>query len=87
MSDRSIRMLIERVFPSFDEALITQGIARLADKDRRVFCLYWGIGADHAYTLQEIGDREGITRHRVYQINTRARRRLLNICTKLRQVQ
>jgi len=48
----------------------------LSDREREVVKLYFGIGEDTAYTLEEIGIRFNLTRERVRQIKEKALKRL-----------
>lgn len=48
----------------------------LSEREREIICLYFGIGEDTSYTLDEIGRRAGITRERVRQIKDMALRKL-----------
>jgi RNA polymerase sigma factor, sigma-70 family len=48
----------------------------LTDKERQVLNLYFGIGMNHGYTLEEIGYKFGLTRERVRQIKEKAIKRL-----------
>lgn len=48
----------------------------LNDREREIIRLYFGIGEDTGYTLDEIGRRSGITRERVRQIKDIALRKL-----------
>jgi RNA polymerase primary sigma factor len=48
----------------------------LNDREREIIRLYFGIGEDTGYTLDEIGRRSGITRERVRQIKDMALRKL-----------
>jgi RNA polymerase sigma factor (sigma-70 family) len=43
-------------------------LARLTEREALVLRLRFGIGTDHEYTLQEIGDRLGVSRERVRQV-------------------
>ncbi len=70
--------------PGTDEDLIRESLARevqrslstLAEKEREIINLFYGIGVPHNYTLEEIGDMFGLTRERVRQIKEKALRRL-----------
>ena len=55
---------------------IVKTLATLNDRERNVIMLYFGIGQDQPYTLEEIGDKFGLTRERVRQIKEKALRRL-----------
>jgi RNA polymerase primary sigma factor len=51
-------------------------LAILSEREREIVCLYFGIGADTNYTLEEIGARFDLTRERVRQIKEAALRKL-----------
>lgn len=51
-------------------------LAGMRDREREVLRLYFGLGEAPALTLDEIGDRIGLTRERVRQIKDQALRRL-----------
>jgi RNA polymerase primary sigma factor len=50
-------------------------LGQLPEWDRRILELRFGINNADQLTLQEIGDRVGLTRERIRQIESRARRR------------
>ena len=51
---------------------IDQTLSLLTKRERDVLKMYYGIGEDTAYTLEEIGAQVNITRERVRQIKERA---------------
>lgn len=51
-------------------------LSTLEDKEKDVVKLYFGIGVDTAYTLEEIGQKFNLTRERVRQIKEKAIKRL-----------
>jgi len=53
-------------------------IAELPPQERRVLCMYFGVGYGEAYNLQEIGKIIGLSKERVRQIKERALGRLRN---------
>ncbi len=55
---------------------IQRSLATLTEKERDVINLYFGIGTNHEYTLEEIGAKFDLTRERVRQIKEKAIRRL-----------
>lgn len=55
---------------------IQRSLATLSEKERDVINLYYGIGTNHEYTLEEIGAKFDLTRERVRQIKEKAIRRL-----------
>lgn len=57
----------------------TRTVLEIVHKDHRAYTLlkhYYGLETGKTYTLQEIGDAEGITRERVRQINARSLERV-----------
>ena len=51
-------------------------MSSLADREREVLRLRYGLGTDREYTLEEIGRKLAITRERVRQIEARALQKL-----------
>jgi RNA polymerase primary sigma factor len=70
--------------PGPDEELYTQALSRsieealstLSEREAKVLRLYFGLGDTEPLTLEQIGERFGITRERVRQIKERALSRL-----------
>ncbi len=70
--------------PTTDEYLMNESLGKeiqrslstLSNKERDVINLYYGIGQNHSWTLDEIGIKYGLTRERVRQIKEKAIRRL-----------
>ena len=85
--DEEIKMVdvfVNEDTPGTDENLIRESLARevqrslstLAEKEREIINMFYGIGVPHSYTLDEIGSTFGLTRERVRQIKEKAIRRL-----------
>ena len=85
--DEEIKMVdifVNEDTPGTDENLIRESLAlevqrslsSLAEKEREIINLFYGIGVAHSYTLDEIGSMFGLTRERVRQIKEKAIRRL-----------
>lgn len=55
---------------------VQQGLSILSPREVEVLSTYYGLNGYKALTLEEIGDRYGLTRERVRQIKERAIRRL-----------
>lgn len=55
---------------------IERSLSVLSERECEVVKLFFGIGIGHGLTLEEIGDKYGITRERVRQIKEKALRRL-----------
>ncbi|TRZ75772.1 MAG: RNA polymerase sigma factor RpoD/SigA [Bacteroidetes bacterium] len=81
---RFLDVFVSEDVPGTDEDLIRESLARevqrslstLAEKEREIINLFYGIGVPHNYTLEEIGDMFDLTRERVRQIKEKALRRL-----------
>ena len=63
----SILLLKERV---------EQVLASLSPREARVLRMRFGLGQERAYTLEEVGQKFGLTRERIRQIESKALRRL-----------
>ena len=55
---------------------IDRCLSTLTEKEREILKLFFGIGVNYNYTLEEIGERFNLTRERVRQIKEKAVRRL-----------
>lgn len=51
---------------------IERSLKTLTDRQKCVLCYFFGIGIDHALSLEDIGDRFHLTRERVRQIKDKA---------------
>lgn len=51
---------------------IERSLSTLTDRQRDVIKLYFGIGVEHPMSLEDIGDKFGLTRERVRQIKDKA---------------
>jgi RNA polymerase primary sigma factor len=51
---------------------IERSLRVLTERQQEVIRLFFGIGEDHPISLEEIGERFGITRERVRQIKDKA---------------
>ncbi|GAB4129325.1 MAG: sigma-70 family RNA polymerase sigma factor [Ignavibacteriales bacterium] len=82
--NRLIDVLIDEQQPSPDDTLMSDSLrseidrvlSTLNEREADVVKLYFGLYEDHAYTLEEIGDKFHLTRERVRQIKEKAIRRL-----------
>jgi len=55
---------------------IDRAVSTLTPREADVVRFYFGLGDSHPMTLEEIGERFGLTRERVRQIKEKAIRRL-----------
>lgn len=51
---------------------IERSLSNLTERQREVICYFFGIGIDHPLSLEDIGERFGLTRERVRQIKDKA---------------
>lgn len=58
---------------------IERTLASLSKRECEVLKLYYGLDNDHAFTLEEIGEKFHLTRERVRQIKEKAIRRLRHV--------
>lgn len=70
--DTDDKLISESLSSEIDEILKKA----LNDKESEIIRLFFGIGVNHEYTLDEIGDTVGLSRERVRQLKERALKRL-----------
>ena len=54
-----------------DEDVVNWVLSKFAPRDAEIIRLRWGLGGSAPLTLEEVGDRMGLTRERIRQIETR----------------
>jgi RNA polymerase primary sigma factor len=57
---------------------IKRALSSLTERESDIVTLFYGIGFNHSFTLEEIGEKYDLTRERVRQIKEKAIRRLRN---------
>ncbi len=85
--NRLIDLLENKDLPSPDKLLISESlmieIERALDtlnkREAQVIRLYFGIGYENSFTLEEIGEKFNLTRERVRQIKEKALKRLRHV--------
>lgn len=55
---------------------IQRSLKTLSERQKEILCYFFGIGVEHAYSLEDIGRRFNLTRERVRQIKDKAITRL-----------
>ncbi|HEY5463482.1 MAG TPA: RNA polymerase sigma factor RpoD/SigA [Hanamia sp.] len=55
---------------------IQRSLTLLTPRQKEVICLFYGIGVDQSISLEELGERYGLTRERVRQIKDKALEKL-----------
>ena len=79
-----IDVLENRDTPQTDSMLINESLseeikrslATLTEREREIIVLFFGLGTNHALSLEEIGEKFNLTRERVRQIKDKALQRL-----------
>ena len=59
---------------SFKNAVLESEI--LDQREKEIICLWYGINCDRAHSLEEIGQKMGVTRERIRQIENKSLRKL-----------
>jgi RNA polymerase sigma factor (sigma-70 family) len=62
------------------ETQLLRALARLAPQEANILRLRFGLEGGQAFTLKEVGERLGVSRERVRQMEGRACSRLRRIC-------
>jgi RNA polymerase primary sigma factor len=55
---------------------VRKSLSSLSEREQKVLALRFGLGGGDSYTLEEVGDKIGVTRERVRQIEAKALRKL-----------
>ncbi len=76
LKDETLESPEENVLKSALNKEVMTVLSTLDEKEKEVVKLYFGIGVDTAYTLEEIGQKFNLTRERVRQIKEKAIKRL-----------
>jgi RNA polymerase primary sigma factor len=76
VTDRTTRAPDRDVLQDSAHSMVVRLLHGLREREREVVRLYYGIGENTTYTLEEIGCRLNLTRERVRQIKGEALRRL-----------
>ncbi len=63
---------------------VAQVLSTLSPREERILKLRFGLENGHAYTLEEVGQKFGLTRERIRQIEGKALRRLRHPCRSRR---
>jgi RNA polymerase primary sigma factor len=58
---------------------VAKALGSLKDREQQILKMYYGLGGDEPMTLEQIGQRLGVTRERVRQIKERALTRLRHV--------
>lgn len=67
---------VEEVEISLEQEVLRAAVASLPDREQQVLTLRYGLMTGEPMTLQDVGDRVGLTRERVRQIESEALKRL-----------
>lgn len=64
----------------FHSLFVKELLSALSDREQKVLILRHGLYNDDVYTLEEIGEMEGVTRERIRQIESKAFRNIKRYC-------
>jgi RNA polymerase primary sigma factor len=67
---------MQSAYQSLLKEKIEEVLGTLSPREARVLRLRFGLNNDKAYTLEEVGEKFGLTRERIRQIEGKALRRL-----------
>jgi RNA polymerase primary sigma factor len=67
---------MQSAYQSLLKEKIEEVLSTLSPREARVLRLRFGLNSDKAYTLEEVGEKFGLTRERIRQIEGKALRRL-----------
>lgn len=76
IEDESNPTPMESAYRSLLKDKIEEVLGTLSPREARVLRLRFGLDNDKAYTLEEVGEKFGLTRERIRQIEGKALRRL-----------
>lgn len=80
VEDRNAPSPTQVVFQNMLGERMEQVLATLPPREARVLRLRFGLGQERSYTLEEVGQKFGLTRERIRQIEGSALRRLRHPC-------
>ena len=75
-ADHSAQNPMTGLIAEANKQVIENVLATLNEREANVLRLRFGIESDHAHTLEEIGEKMGVTRERVRQIEVKAIKKL-----------
>lgn len=75
-ADHSAQNPMTNLIAEANKQVIESVLATLNEREANVLRLRFGMESDHAHTLEEIGEKMGVTRERVRQIEVKALRKM-----------
>jgi len=83
VEDRNTPTPVQVVYQNTLRERVEEVLASLSPREARVLRLRFGLNEDRPYTLEEVGEKFGLTRERIRQIEGKALRRLRHpICAR-----
>jgi RNA polymerase primary sigma factor len=80
VEDESSPSPAQIVYQNMLQERVDQVLATLSPREARILRLRFGLGQDRPYTLEEVGQKFGLTRERIRQIEGKALRHLRQPC-------
>lgn len=82
IEDQTIKKPDEEFFDQYDREKLQQHLETLTDREGEVLRMRYGLVTGEPMTLEQIGNKMGLTRERIRQIEDEALRKLHSIMTK-----
>jgi len=82
IEDQSMKMPDEEFFDQYDKDKLQQYLAVLTDREAEILRMRYGLTTGDPMTLEQIGNKMGLTRERIRQIEEEALRKLHAIMTE-----
>jgi len=82
IEDQSMKMPDEEFFDQYDKDKLQQYLAVLTDREADILRMRYGLTTGEPMTLEQIGNKMGLTRERIRQIEDEALRKLHAIMTE-----
>jgi RNA polymerase primary sigma factor len=86
IEDKATPTPSESVYENMLRERVNEVLSTLTPREARILRLRFGLDDNRSYTLEEVGEKFGLTRERIRQIEGKALRRLRHPC-RVRQLQ
>ena len=86
IEDKATPTPSQSVYENMLRERVNEVLSTLTPREARILRLRFGLADNRPYTLEEVGEKFGLTRERIRQIEGKALRRLRHPC-RVRQLQ